>query len=172
MANPYVLNVLELMRRPGSRKSVQLTAPVDELVIGDVTLPAGTECTVDLVLESLPDGITAAGTVSAPWQADCRRCLGDASGVASVHVKELYQKTPTSDDIYEFDGEQLDLEPMVREAIVFELPIAPLCRPTCAGLCAECGTNLNDEDCGHRSVPTDPRWAGLSGLEIADDDSQ
>jgi uncharacterized protein len=162
---------MELVRRPGTRKVVQLTAPVEELVIGDVTLPEGTEVTLDVVLESLPDGITVVGNISAPWKAECRRCLGDASGRADVDVRELFQKTPTSEDIYEFDGEQLDLEPLAREAIVFELPIAPLCRPECAGLCAECGSNRNEGDCGHSGVPTDARWAGLQGLNLQLDDA-
>ena len=170
MTNPYVLNVLELVRRPGTRKAVQFTAPVEELVIGDVTLPEGTEVTLDLVLESLSDGITVTGNISAPWSAECRRCLADASGRASVEVRELFQKTPTSEDIYAFDGEQLDLEPLAREAVVFELPIAPLCRTECAGLCPECGTNRNEGDCGHNSAPTDARWAGLEGLKLQLDD--
>ncbi len=165
MTRPFVLNVLEVVRRPGTRKVVQLTAPVGELIIGDVTLPEGTEVTLDLVLESLSDGVTVSGNISAPWQAECRRCLGDASGRADVDVQELFQKTPASEDIYEFDGEQLDLEPLAREAIVFELPIAPLCKPDCAGLCAECGANRNEHDCGHTSTPTDARWSGLDALK-------
>ncbi len=165
MTSPFVLNVLEVVRRPGTRKVVQLTAPVGELVIGDVTLPEGTEVTLDLILESLSDGVTVSGNISAPWQAECRRCLGDASGRADVDVQELFQKTPASEDIYEFDGEQLDLEPLAREAIVFELPIAPLCKPDCAGLCAECGANRNEHDCGHTSTPTDARWSGLDALK-------
>lgn len=165
MTSPFVVNVLELMRRPGTRKPVQLTAPVGELVIGDVTLPEGTEVTLDLVLESLSDGVTVSGHISAPWKAECRRCLGDASGRAEVDVMELFQKTPTTEDIYEFDGEQLDLEPLAREAVVFELPIAPLCKVDCAGLCPVCGGNSNDIDCGHDSVPTDARWAGLDALK-------
>ncbi len=165
MTSPFVLNVLEVVRRPGTRKVVQLTAPVGELVIGDVTLPEGTEVTLDLILESLSDGVTVSGNISAPWQAECRRCLGDASGRADVDVQELFQKTPACEDIYEFDGEQLDLEPLAREAIVFELPIAPLCKPDCAGLCAECGANRNDHDCGHTSTPTDARWSGLDAFK-------
>lgn len=165
MISPFVVNVLEVMRRPGTRKLVQLTAPVGALTIGDVTLPEGTQVTLDLILESLSDGVTVSGHISAPWTAECRRCLGDASGRAEVDVLELFQKTPTSDDIYEFDGEQLDLEPLARETVVFELPIAPLCKSDCAGLCAECGTNRNDGDCGHNSAPTDARWSGLDALK-------
>jgi uncharacterized protein len=165
MTSPFVLNVLEVVRRPGTRKVVQLTAPVGALTIGDVTLPEGTEVTLDLILESLSDGVTVSGHISAPWKAECRRCLGDASGRSEVDVLELFQKTPTSEDIYEFDGEQLDLEPLAREAVVFELPIAPLCKADCAGLCADCGANRNEADCGHHSLPTDARWSGLDALK-------
>jgi uncharacterized protein len=172
MTSLYVINIAELMRRPGTRKPVAFSAPVDELIIGDVTLPAGTQVTVDVVLERRADGITVAGHLSAPWSAECRRCLADASGTASVQVLELFQREPTSDDIYKIDADQLDLEPMVREAIVFELPIAPLCRPDCAGLCTECGVNRNDGDCGHGDVPVDPRWAGLAGLQLAAEDDE
>jgi uncharacterized protein len=164
MISPYLINVLELMRRPGTRKAVVFTAPVAGLTVGDVTLAEGTELSLDLVLESLSDGISVVGRITAPWNAECRRCLGDASGVAVANVREMFQKTPTSEDIYEFDGEQMDLAPMSREAVVFELPIAPLCSADCAGLCPECGANRNEGDCGHNDAPMDPRWAGLSGL--------
>jgi uncharacterized protein len=52
----------------------------------------------------------------------------------------------------------------VREAVLLDLPLAPLCRPDCAGLCPECGADLNAGDCGHRPNATDPRWTALDDL--------
>jgi len=89
---------------------------------------------------------------------------GQASGELVAEVSELYQVHPTSEDAFAFDGEQLDLGPMVRELVLMELPPAPLCRPDCAGICAQCGADRNAAPCECRQDLVDPRWAGLEQL--------
>jgi uncharacterized protein len=59
--------------------------------------------------------------------------------------------------------EAIDLGPLVHEAILGELPMAPLCRDDCQGLCASCGVNRNEEQCSC-VAPLDPRWASLDVL--------
>jgi uncharacterized protein len=81
-----------------------------------------------------------------------------------AEVDELYQQVPTSDEAFTFDGDLLDLGPMVRETILVELPLAPVCRPDCAGLCAVCGADRNTVDCGHEVALTDLRWSALQDL--------
>jgi uncharacterized protein len=64
------------------------------------------------------------------------------------------------------DGDLLDLEPAFRDAVVLALPMSPLCRPDCPGLCVECGIPLAEAgpDHRHQDAP-DPRWAGLTKLD-------
>jgi uncharacterized protein len=130
----------------------------------DTAVPDGAPIEADLVLESLSDGIVVAGTVTSSWEGTCRRCLEPVGGVLDATVRELYRARQGDDDAFTFTGDQLDLEPMVREAVLLELPLAPLCRADCAGLCPECGANRKEVACGHTTAPVDVRWAGLEGL--------
>jgi len=104
------------------------------------------------------------GTVSASWSGECRRCLEPAADAAVATVDERYQYAVTDPDAFPIDNDQLDLVPLVREAVLLELPDAPLCRPDCAGLCGVCGANLNAGECGCRTQQADPRWAALDEL--------
>jgi uncharacterized protein len=131
---------------------------------GDAHVEDGTPVVVDVVLESLTDGLTVNGEIRTEWRGTCRRCLGPAMGELVAEVSELYQVHPTSEDAFSFDGEQLDLGPMVRELVLMELPAAPLCQPDCAGICPECGADWNVAPCGCEPDPGDPRWAGLEEL--------
>jgi uncharacterized protein len=84
-------------------------------------------------------------------------------------VQELYQVRPSSEDAFPFDGEQLDLEPMVRELVSMELPLMPLCRDDCAGLCSICGVDRNEQQCSCAIDERDPRWAALDALRSSPD---
>jgi uncharacterized protein len=159
-----LVNVTELLRRPASRKAVKVRVPSEGFTVVDSRVPEGAPIDVDLQLESLTDGIVVTGRVTAPWEAPCRRCLGPVHGLLDVEVHELYQAHPESEDAFALDGELLDLEPLVREAVLLDLPLAPLCRPDCAGLCPECGADRNLTDCGHRPARGDPRWGALDVL--------
>jgi uncharacterized protein len=163
--HPLRLNVVELLRRPSARKAYRLVVPAHGLTLGgDAAVPEGSPVEADVVLESLSDGLTVQGTVRATWHGTCRRCLGPAEGPVEADVHELYQVRPSSEEAFAFDGEQLDLEPMVRELVVMELPPAPLCRPDCAGICPTCGADRNEAPCDCAEVAIDPRWAALDAL--------
>jgi len=170
MANVLMLNVAELLRHPGSRRQVALTVPIadlaaDGLSVLDARVSPDAMAVIDVEVEALHDGIVVTGDFSAPWEADCRRCLSPARGTLSPHVRELYRVAPQpDDDAFPLDHEQLDLGPLVSEALTLDLPLAPLCRPGCAGLCPVCGADLNDGDCGCDRTVSDPRWAALDVL--------
>ena len=164
MANPLLLNVAELLRRPGAERHVALTASLAHLDIVDDRFDADADADVALRLESLSDGIVVDGTLSIPWHGVCRRCLGPAAGVVVSDVHELYQHTITDPDAFEIVGDQLDLRPMVREVILLDTPVTPLCRPDCAGLCPTCGIDRNDATCACEPAAADPRWAALDQL--------
>jgi len=163
-SRPLLVNVAELLRHPATRQEVRRQVPSEGLTVLDSFVPAGATIDVDVTLESLTDGVVVTGGVSAAWEGSCRRCLGPAGGRLEVAVRELYQPKPDHDDAFPIEGDQLDLEPLVREALLLELPLAPLCRPDCAGLCPECGADRNEVDCGHRLEVRDPRWDALDEL--------
>jgi uncharacterized protein len=159
------LNVVELLRRPATRRTLHSTVEARGLTLGgDAWVPDGAPIDVDLVVESLTGGVTVSGTLRTTWAGTCRRCLGPAGGTVEVEVHELYQAHPTSEEAFAFDGEHIDLEPMVRELILMELPLAPLCRDDCAGLCPTCGADRNAGPCGCVADDRDPRWAALDAL--------
>lgn len=161
--NVLVIDVAELLRRPASRKEVRTAALIEGVAVGAARVRA-TPVAVAVELESMADGIVVTGTLDAEWEAPCRRCLEPARGHLHVEVRELFQVHCTVEDAYPFEGEQVDLAPMAREVLGLELPLAPLCRPDCQGLCPECGANRNEVDCGHRPERLDPRWAALDDL--------
>jgi uncharacterized protein len=162
--NPLLVNALELLRRPGSSK--QFTFPADPSMIeieSSVIVPYST-IDVDLTVESLTDGVVVNGSIRAAFQGECRRCLRPLEGFIDVEVHELYQVQVTDPDAFPIEGDQINLVPMVRETVLLELPEAPVCRPDCAGLCPQCGIDLNTGTCDCVSESIDPRWAVLDSL--------
>jgi uncharacterized protein len=159
-----VVPVAELLRRPGSQRHLMIDVAAEGLATRDARVPDGGIVSVDVGLESLSDGITVDGELRATWEATCRRCLGAATGPLRAEVHELYQRHPIDEDAFTLEGDQLDLRPMVRELVLVELPLAPLCREDCQGLCPVCGADRNVTACGHENGPPDPRWAALEAL--------
>jgi uncharacterized protein len=167
---PLVLDVRELGRRPGSMRAVQAEVPAPaELTVGLASVPAGEPMTLDLRLESVVEGVLVSGTVTAPVTGECARCLTPVRDTVAVEVTELFvypdsttDQTTEDDEVSHLVGDMLDLEPVIRDAIVLELPLSPLCREDCRGLCAGCGVALDDLPDNHTHTTTDPRWAALA----------
>jgi uncharacterized protein len=89
--------------------------------------------------------------------------LEPAVGIVEDEVCELCCEDGDVETTYPLHGDLLDLAPVVRDACILDLPLAPLCRADCAGLCPECGVNRNLEQCAC-DAPTDPRWDSLRAL--------
>ncbi len=164
-----MLDIHELARRPGSMKRVHLAvpAPADLGIEGVVGVPEGARIELDLRLESVLEGVLVSGTARAPFTGVCVRCLDPVGGDVVADVQELFayddpENVPGDDDLV-VEGELIDLEQPVRDAVVLGLPSAPVCRDDCPGLCATCGARLA-EDPAHTHDTTDPRWAALAGL--------
>lgn len=170
--DPFVLDTRELGRRPGSMRTVQLSAPAPVgLGIEDlIGVPVGAELELDLRLESVMDGVLVTGTVTGPVTGECGRCLADVSDTLTVQVQELFLYPEESahrdeeDELPQLVGDLLDLTPTLRDAVVLALPLNPLCREDCQGLCATCGERLDDLPEGHTHDSTDARWGALAGL--------
>lgn len=173
MANPFLVNAAEVLRRPGTQKDIAVQVALADLDIqGDPRFDDAAEVDVRLLLESMSDGIVVDGSVAVPWHGTCRRCNEPTGGVSVSEVHELYQRTVTDPDAFEIVGEQLDLRPVARELVLLDTPATPLCRPDCAGLCPTCGINRNETTCSCEGPPADPRWAALDQLKsVADGDN-
>ena len=172
---PLVLDTRELGRRPGSMRAVQRTieAPGDwhlELV----RVPAGSPVRLDLRLESVMDGVLVSGTVEVTVSAECGRCLDPVSDQLDVEIQELFAYEPASADDEQplLTGDFIDLEPLVRDAVVLGLPLNPVCDEDCQGLCTDCGARLADVEPDHAHDEIDPRWAALSQLTDPDSTPQ
>ena len=169
---PLVLDTRELGRRPGSMREMRFPAPAPErLGVDLIGVPAGAELDLDLRLESVMEGVLVSGTTTVPLVGECGRCLDPISDELVVELQELFAYADSStdvtadeDEIARMEGDLLDLEPVLRDAVVLALPLTPLCREDCPGLCAGCGERLADLPEGHTHDAPDARWAGLQGL--------
>lgn len=168
--SPLVLDTRELGRRPGTRRDYQreLTTP-EQLGLDMIGVPAGAPLIVQVRLESVSEGVLATGTVTGDATGECGRCLEEFTEAIEVEFMELFaypasttEETTDADEIPRIEGDHLDLEPVVRDAVVLSLPLTPLCSPDCAGLCADCGERLDDLPPGHTHEQLDPRWAALA----------
>jgi uncharacterized protein len=165
--HPFRVSVVELKRVAGTRAKYELEAPLE----GDMVIePRGNSHYLDAPVrvvanvESFSDKLDVKATIYASWAGVCRRCLAEIGGDLVLPVDEIYTDRPLDDSTFPLAGNELDLAPMVRETLMLELPDTPLCRPDCAGLCPECGTDLNETNCGHVAKASDPRWAALASL--------
>jgi len=166
--SPFVVSVSDLVHHPGARRAEHIAAPLPGLHVADSAVPDDAEVDLDVVLESVHDGILATGTVTAPRTGECRRCLGQVAGGLRASFRELFEDEPTEGESYPLRHEQVDLEPLAREVVLLELPQAPLCREECLGLCPKCGADLNEGSCDCVPDDRDPRWAALDVLRTDD----
>jgi uncharacterized protein len=163
---PFQVQVAALRKQNGATRTEHREGVIPDLGAVSVVVPEGAPVELDLTLASYPGGITATGTVSAPWQGECRRCGGPVSGTVVAEVSERYAPTGAAahdEEAYPLSGDELDLEPLARDAVLLELPLAPLCAEDCKGLCPTCGANRNTDPCDC-STPGDPRWSALDAL--------
>jgi uncharacterized protein len=174
---PLVLDTRELGRRPGSQREVSRTVPAPaDLGIEVLGVPEGSPVELDLRLEAVMEGVLVTGTARAVLEGECARCLEPIHDDVEVRFQELcvYPDQHVDPD-EEFEVSKLrddlvDLEPLLRDAVVLALPFQPLCQDDCPGLCVECGARLADDpDHGH-DEPVDPRWAVLTELTEPDPD--
>jgi uncharacterized protein len=169
-ADPFVVHVARLRRVPGQtehvvrRGQVALAGPLEVAGIdpGRSVVPPEAEAEADLELVSFEGGIQADGIVRAPWVGICRRCAEPVTGQLEIAVQERFG-VDADEDFYPITDDTIDLGSLVRDAIVLELPMAPVCRDDCAGLCPQCGANRNEGACAC-VAPRDPRWANLDAL--------
>jgi uncharacterized protein len=173
--SPFLVNVATFRRATGTRRNEYRRGSIPGLEITGSRVPPGGVVEVEAVLDATDGGTAVGGMLRAPWVGECRRCLGEVTGRLEVAVHEVYQAHHRADpapedeqETYLLTGDLLDLEPLARDTVLLGLPLAPLCRPDCAGLCPTCGADLNPGQCRCPPAMADPRWAGLEVLRGRD----
>lgn len=132
-------------------------------------IPEGADVELDLRLEAVMEGVLVTGVARSRAVGECVRCLADVERDVEAPFQELYVYPDTEVDADEaeetlrLDGDLLDLEQVLRDAVVLALPMVPVCREDCPGLCPQCGARLAEER-AHAHDAVDPRWAGLQDL--------
>ncbi len=173
--------VVGLIGRPGQRRELVRSVPADEFgdepwgpTVDELDAPID----LDLVLESVSGGVLVRGSLRTSAVSTCARCLTPTALRLAVDLTELHRAAADDEDLEDGDEEdldyrlvegdtQLDLDQMVRDALVVGQPVRVLCRADCAGLCPTCGTDRNLDPCDHGDdEPIDPRWEALRGLRL------
>lgn len=162
----FTVSVAELLGRPGEYRDISLQEPL-EGVSSTLARLDERPLRAELRAESVMEGILITGEVEVEASVRCARCLREFSSDLSVELCELFvapgHEAP-GEDPYRVRGTEIGLEPMLRDAVTLSLPLRPLCKPDCKGLCARCGTDLNQGACGCVDEETDPRWADLDAV--------
>lgn len=181
MKAPFLVNIAASRPAAGGRHHVVRTGRLDGLAITSSSVPADADVVVDVDLEVVDGGVVATGTVSSTWVGECRRCLRPVTGSLLADVREVFERAPRlregeaaveldDADTYPLTGDTLDLAPLARDALLLELPLAPLCRDDCAGLCPVCGADRSEQPCDCATTAVNPLWAALDVLRVVPGD--
>lgn len=170
--SPMVLDTRDLPRSPGAMRVVErvISAPED-LGLELIRVPEGADLFLTLRMESVSEGVLVSARVRGQLTGECGRCLREISDTLDVEFQELYayansttDETADEDEVGRMQGDLIDLEPELRDAVVLALPNHPLCREDCPGLCPECGTRWDELPADHSHRQVDPRWSALEHL--------
>lgn len=164
----FRFNTSELPRRAGEMKEYHLTLDLEAPIgIDVIAVPKG-PLELDLRIESVSEGVLVTADFETVAVGECIRCLDPVELELDKHFQELYtyKADPEIDeeDQLLMDGDFLDLEAPIRDAIVLDLPINPVCDEDCQGLCQECGVKWSELPDDHAHEQVDARWSQLKGL--------
>ncbi len=150
----------------GSEESVRFNSPID----------------IEMQVRRISRFVEAGGSLRTSVRLFCSRCLGEFSQSLSIPFEATYsEEVPALDvpredteieltaeaiDLLPFHGRQIDLVEAIQEHLLLALPVRPLCREDCKGLCPKCGADLNQGPCECTEKPIDPRFSILKNLKI------
>jgi len=193
--SPFIYNTHDLPRRPGEMREVRLVIDLHEPLGFEVMAIAQDEpIDIEMKLESVAEGVLVTANVLSEVVGECGRCLDEVVFDIDENFVELFEyaedprqarkkekkksqrakdadeaeKLDDEDELRQMDGDEIDLEGPIRDAIILNLPINPLCSPDCLGLCPDCGEKWESLPEDHAHEVIDARWAGLAGLKLPD----
>jgi len=191
--SPFIYNTHDLPRRPGEMREVRLVIDLHEPLGFEVMAIAQDEpIDIEMKLESVAEGVLVTANVLSEAVGECGRCLDEVVFDIDENFVELFEyaedprqarkkekkksqrakdaeeaeKLDDEDELRQMDGDEIDLEGPIRDAIILNLPINPLCSPDCLGLCPDCGEKWEDLPEDHAHEVIDAHWAGLAGLKL------
>ena len=160
-SNPFTINVGFLVKaEPGFEREFEFELP-------EVFLPPDTQLQNlrgKATIGRTPQGLISDVAVSAQTPSECARCLTPLNQGIATEFTELFaldERSMTDSQLLLPKNHQIDFAPLIREYLILDMPISPLCKTECLGLCPECGINRNEEDCGHVQESIDPRFDAL-----------
>lgn len=165
----FRLNLHELPRRAGEMREYHLEIPAHERIGTPlIGIEKGSLLNIDVKAEAVDDGILISAGISSDVKGECGRCLTEIQSKIVQNFQELYfyeNRKPDDEDsdFFVMDSDIADLEGAIRDAVILALPINPLCRPDCPGLCSICGEKWETLPQNHSHEVVDPRWSGLAG---------
>ncbi|CAG4904355.1 DUF177 domain-containing protein [Acidithrix sp. C25] len=162
----FKVSVTKLLSHPGEPLEVELAGLIGDQFVSSAWVEEGSTTHLSGSLEAVHSGVMFSGVAKVNIVTECRRCLCHSKADLVVEIRELFESDYKEDegDTYPIHGEFVDLEEMVRDAVVLALPPAPLCKEECAGLCVTCGVDKNLVSCGHDNQGRDPRFSILDQL--------
>lgn len=162
----------DIERHPGEMREHELDIPTPEKWgEGLLSIAAAEVLEIDVRLESVHEGILVSGTVDTAATGVCGRCLIDITEPVEVEFQELFAYPGEEANDFEVQDDHVDLENLVRDAIVLSLPFQPVCQPDCLGLDPVTGEKLTESAGDTEQTPADPRWAALQQYTPDDGDA-
>jgi uncharacterized protein len=170
----FLLDVRDLVGDPGTSRRASVEAPVAGLSTELSRVPQDRPVRADVLIEALVEGLLVSGELSGTVSATCARCLTAFEAPFRLEVEERFVPVAgpgTEDpDAYPLPADGvIDLEPVVRDAVIPAMPFSPLCRPDCEGLCPRCGGDRNLGECRCGPEVADHRWTALADIEFPDE---
>ncbi|MFC7790482.1 YceD family protein [Microbacterium sp. MAHUQ-60] len=170
MNGPFFLPVRDIVRKPGEMREHTISVTLaDKWGEGIVAVEAGETVDIDVRLESVHEGILVSGTADSDYTGVCGRCLTDIVAPVEVEFQELFAYPGEEETDFEVQDDHVDLENLVRDAVVLSLPFQPVCQPDCPGLDPSTGEKLAVSTDAESTAPIDPRWSALR--QITDQDA-
>jgi uncharacterized protein len=160
-------NLRQVKLRPGEQFRDEVEVELEPFELGGQRyVPVPEKVPAELEITRANTGTVFSLAFHARMHGPCQRCLGDAALDLDLRAREYQAESPEDEQMATpyVAGNNLELSQWARDLVGLALPDKILCRPDCAGLCPECGKNLNDEPHVHEEEHGDPRWAALEAL--------
>jgi uncharacterized protein len=162
-----IFSVADILGQPGRQRDLVVVASVPDAGVGLARVD-DRPVEAELCAQSVVEGVLVTGRLRAPAGGECARCARPVPLQLALELCELFvpKGHELADEAYELSGTDIDLEPVFRDALTLALPLNPLCRADCKGLCSGCGQDLNEGECSCSVQSQDPRWAGLEEIKV------
>ncbi len=175
----FIVGISDIRGKVGAHRQIAQDIDMGEIVLKSANVRSAVSVSLDLDLEVLADGLCLTGGIRTQWTGECRRCLDEVEGTIEVALDEIFEVRPTEGETYPLGYDTVNIEPAVRDTLVLNMPMTPLCADDCVGPDPERfptsssdgagGTSGGEADAaGEEEKRIDPRWAALADITFDD----